>query len=379
MKLRKMLDRGLGVIRYGAPKRLRDNASWARDNPGSWTRVFPREESRRRPPIKFGEIDAHFESLYPPFMPEMGVLTLDRGRLLGPYGWLVASDGSLLYENSWYGSDFPSRAWTIPYGRRRRVKGVCLSLASEFAAGNYGHFVQDCLSRAALFLKAGHSFSEVDHVYIPKPLSRSADAMLRRIGVMPEKCIWAGAGCIEADVVLGTTFPGTKRNYPAWAMEFFRGLLDQDLTSPHRRIYISRAGTTRQVRNEPELRDILDRHGFEIYDFKKVEDEARYFAEAAIVVGAHGAGLTNLVFLSPQAKVLELLPSDHIWPYYYTITESAGAEYAYIVGQSLGSRPKGTWGPSPFDFIVDPSSFEQALATLCKEPVALRAPVHSPQ
>src|SRR5690242_13196962 len=214
MKFRKTLYRGLKVIVRGSPRRLRSNADWARANPGAFTEVFPRQKQQRRAPSKFGEVDANFESLYPPFIPEMGVLSLTGGRIMGPHGWLVSSDGSLLYENCWYGADFPQRAWATPYGRRRRVKGVCLSLASEFATGNYGHFVLDCLSRAALFLQAGRSFADVDHVYIPKPPSRSAEVLLRRVGIAPDQCIWAGSECIEADTVLGTTFPGTKRNYP---------------------------------------------------------------------------------------------------------------------------------------------------------------------
>jgi capsular polysaccharide biosynthesis protein len=106
---------------------------------------------------------------------------------------------------------------------------------------------------------------------------------------------------------------------------------------------------------------ILQRFGFDVYDVKTVTDEARYFSEAAVVVGAHGAGLTNLAFCQAGTKVLELIPSDHVWPYFYTLADAAGADYHYIVGRSLGSRPPGTFGPSPFDFIVDPSVFERAL------------------
>ena len=130
--------------------------------------------------------------------------------------------------------------------------------------------------------------------------------------------------------------------------------------APHRKVYVPRVGP-RKVSNEAELMPILQSFGFEIYDFRAVADEVRYFAEAAVVVGAHGAGLTNLAFCQAGTKVLELIPSDHVWPYFYTIAEAADADYSYIVGQSLGSRAPGTFGPSPFDFVVDPTVFQAAL------------------
>ncbi|MDQ7250230.1 glycosyltransferase family 61 protein [Dongia sedimenti] len=363
---RQSIHRALRVIAYGGPKRLCDNATWARTHPEAWTKVIDREVPNRRPAVKFGTIDADFESMLPAAFPEMGLVTLAHGRIIGPHGWLVSADGSLLHENSWYGAEYPTKPWKIAYGKRRAVKGTCLSLASDFAIGNYGHFILDCLGRAALFLKAGRSFGEIDHVYIPRPPSPTTEAFLRAIGVPLEKCIWAEESCIAADTVIGTTFPGTRRNYPRWLIDFFRSLAGTDAKRAHRRIYVPRTGP-RQVRNEAELRAALDRFGFETYDFRKVDDEAAYFAEAEIVVGAHGAGMTNLIFCQPGTWVLELLPSDHVWPYFYTIADSAGAAYHYIVGNSLGSRPKGTFGPSPFDFVVDPAVFESALETICSD------------
>jgi hypothetical protein len=74
--------------------------------------------------------------------------------------------------------------------------------------------------------------------------------------------------------------------------------------------------------------------------------------------------LTNIVFCPQGAKVLELLPSDHIHPYYYTLADASGLDYSYLVGQSAGQRPPGAFGPSPFDFSIDPSEFRAALEFL---------------
>jgi capsular polysaccharide biosynthesis protein len=350
---------------HGSPSRLCDHRSWRSEHPDTWRTAVEAEVLARSAPIRFGSRDAGFGESVDNAMPELGVLGLSNARILGPDGWLVTEDGSLLHESTWYGSSFSRHPRSIAYGRVLPLSGTCLSLASDFAGGNYGHFLLDCLGRLALFQKSGLSFEDVDYVYLPKPASETAAKLVCKLGIPMHKCVWAGEGDVQADLVIGTSFPGLRRNYAPWLTDFFRA---QVATSPlrhHRRVYVPRKGQ-RKVTNEEELMPIVKKFGFKIYDFDDVEDEAAFFSECSIVVGPHGAGLTNLVFCSPGTKVLELIPSDHVHPYYYTIATSAGAEYFYIVGQSKGTRPQGTFGPSPFDFEVAPDIFEHALEAICQ-------------
>jgi capsular polysaccharide biosynthesis protein len=350
---------------HGSPSRLCDHRSWRSEHPHTWRTAVEAEVLERRASVQFGSREAGFGESVDNAMPELGVLSLSNARILGPDGWLVTEDGSLLHESTWYGSSFSRHPRSIAYGRALPLSGTCLSLASDFAGGNYGHFLLDCLGRLALFQKSGLSFENVDYVYLPRPASETAAKLVCRLGIPMHKCVWAGQGDVQADLVIGTSFPGLRRNYAPWLTNFFRA---QVATSPlrhHRRVYVPRKGQ-RKVTNEEELMPVLKKFGFQIYDFDDVEDEAAFFSECSIVVGPHGAGLTNLVFCSPGTKVLELIPSDHVHPYYYTIATSAGAEYFYIVGQSNGTRPQGTFGPSPFDFEVAPDIFEHALEAICQ-------------
>jgi hypothetical protein len=349
----------------GSPSRLCDHRTWRSAHPHTWRTAVEEEVLARRAPARFGSLDAGFGESVENRMPELGVLSLSNARILGPDGWLVTDDGSLLYESTWYGSSFSRHPRSIAYGTPLPLLGTCLSLASDFARGNYGHFMLDCLGRLALFQKSGLSFDDVDYVYLPKPMSGTAAKLVRRLGIPVHKCLWAGEGDIQADLVIGTSFPGLRRNYAPWLTKFFRAQLVHPPVRHDRRVYVPRKGQ-RKVANEEELIPILRRFGFEVYDLDDVEDEAAFFSECEIVVGPHGAGLTNLVFCSPGTKVLELIPSDHVHPYYYTIATSAGAEYSYIVGHSKGLRPQGAFGPSPFDFEVSPDVFERALETICQ-------------
>lgn len=133
--------------------------------------------------------------------------------------------------------------------------------------------------------------------------------------------------------------------------------------SGNRRIYVPRRGN-RKVVNSTEIEAISQEFGFEVYNFETVDNEFEYFQTAELVVRPHGAGLTNIAVCRAGMGILELVPSDHIFPYYYTLAESAELDYSYIVGKSIEHRPPGSWGPSLADFHVDADDYRQALIVL---------------
>lgn len=61
-------------------------------------------------------------------------------------------------------------------------------------------------------------------------------------------------------------------------------------------------------------------------------------ASVTHVVGLHGAALANLVFCPPGTRVLELLPSDMPYRYFYSLCRSAGMPYGVVMGRSLRER-----------------------------------------
>ena len=48
------------------------------------------------------------------------------------------------------------------------------------------------------------------------------------------------------------------------------------------------------------------------------------------VIAPHGAGLTHIVNMMEQTKVIEVMPSDSIHPLYWFLAETAKLEYAMI-------------------------------------------------
>ena len=248
----------------------------------------------------------------------------------------------------------------------RLIRGVCLSLASDWGAKNYGHFLLDCLPRLHLFWAAGYSLDQVDSVYLPEPPSAHAASLFHKLGIPKEKVVWADSGVVvRPERLMIPSFPGVRRNYPDWVPRFLAEMFRPPVPGPRdRRLYLRRKSATRKIQNEDALLDVLLDFGFEICEAGAAQDEAKMLSEARCVIGAHDAGLANLAFCQPGTLVIEIIPSDHIYPYYYTLADSARLRYGYMAGISVGHRPKGSFGPSPFDLRVDKETLRATLSML---------------
>ena len=76
-------------------------------------------------------------------------------------------------------------------------------------------------------------------------------------------------------------------------------------------LYVSRpSATRRRLVDEAALLDELARFDVECVDLEglPLKQQALLFRNAQVVVGIHGAGLTNLAFCREGAQVVELFP-----------------------------------------------------------------------
>jgi len=78
------------------------------------------------------------------------------------------------------------------------------------------------------------------------------------------------------------------------------------------------------------------------------------FASAAVVVGVHGAGLTNLVACQEGATLVELLSGDGPFNHYFLMASCLGVRHGHLIG----ARPD----PASEDFAVDPDALLALLA-----------------
>lgn len=102
---------------------------------------------------------------------------------------------------------------------------------------------------------------------------------------------------------------------------------------PTERIYISRAlAPKRKVLNEEEVIGVLKGFNFRIIrtEDHSFSEQVKIAAGARYLVSNHGAGLTNMLFMSPGTNVLELRHRrDGINNCYFTLASALNLNYFY--------------------------------------------------
>jgi hypothetical protein len=137
---------------------------------------------------------------------------------------------------------------------------------------------------------------------------------------------------------------------------------------PVERLYVSRAlAKRRQVINEAEILEIAERYGFTIFhpeNFSFLEQVA-IFSGVKYLVGTHGSGLTNLLFMGENTSLLELHKDktnelDHPSPLFWYMADALGVNYYHQLCETHGKDDY-----FEGDYIIDATQFEKNLALMC--------------
>ncbi len=131
------------------------------------------------------------------------------------------------------------------------------------------------------------------------------------------------------------------------------------------RLYIHRAAPPRQVVNASEVRACVERHGFAWTSFEgmRLAEQIATVRGARLVIGEHGAGLVNLLFCPPGARILELFNPACVQPAFWSLASACGSGFGYMVGHHVPrpDQPAPGWNT---DYAVPVERLEEAIATL---------------
>jgi capsular polysaccharide biosynthesis protein len=288
-----------------------------------------------------------------PTVPALGVLELPDGAVVSQNGWVYDRRGRVVCELSWFGRRW-ERARLHGHVRRRprrleRLTGRTLTLGTTFGA-LFGHFVTDAVGRLAIAERAGFAVDDFDHVLLPPAPSQSAQALVDRAGVKPDRLrLVTDDVSYVADELFAPSYPGAKLQYSPVMVDYLRGLA-RPSRSPDRKLYVTRRGYGRNPVNLDEVEELVRQFGFEVYDPIGKSDQASDFAEASVVVGPSGSALQPIVFCAPGATVVELFSDAHVNANYAALAQAAGLRYGYLLGESGEEHPD--WGPSQADFAI---------------------------
>jgi capsular polysaccharide biosynthesis protein len=104
------------------------------------------------------------------------------------------------------------------------------------------------------------------------------------------------------------------------------------VSQPFRLVYISRSrAKRRRISNEDEVFALLKLKGFQKVNLEelKLMDQVKLFREARMVIGCHGAGLANIMFMQKNQTVIELKSNNNNYWCYFSLARVFGLKYYY--------------------------------------------------
>ena len=105
-------------------------------------------------------------------------------------------------------------------------------------------------------------------------------------------------------------------------------------------IYVARTDSQNRIaENEAELMEMLQRQGVSIVvpGSLTVSEQIATFRAARLVIGPHGAGMSNIVFCQPGSFVYEMLPRHYPNFAFNRIAQASGLNYVADMFESFGS------------------------------------------
>lgn len=246
----------------------------------------------------------------------------------------------------------------VPPATRLRGRFLSLLLGCHW---NHFHFLIMNLARIGILADAEKA--GLAGVLVPADLPAAAVEALRLSGaasLAPLLAVPRGQVVAVDELVLPWNVASGFGTNPD-IVPFLRSWTRRSGTHATRRLYLDRrAARARPMVGEDALAGALATQGFEVLRLETMTMRAQIdaFADAAIVVAPHGAGLANMVFAPPRTAIVELMPADRRNWCYRHLAAASGYRYDAVFGRRVG-------GPASERWVVSPTHVQAAIERLC--------------
>ncbi|MBB6461215.1 glycosyltransferase family 61 protein [Flammeovirga kamogawensis] len=200
----------------------------------------------------------------------------------------------------------------------------------------YFHWFTDVLPRLIVANEVDDSYP----ILLPNSL-RKFSFVEESLAIINQKAIFYDSTINnKVEDLMVTSHTAHTGNYNKHIIEKVRDLFTTNLDhskKPDRHIFISREkAPRRKIINEIEVQEVLLKNDIEIHYFEdySLEKQIQIMHEAKTLIGLHGAGLTNMLFMRKGGNVLEFrnhtdsknncyfsLASELDINYYYQLTK----------------------------------------------------------
>jgi capsular polysaccharide biosynthesis protein len=220
---------------------------------------------------------------------------------------------------------------------------------------NYYHWTIECLPRIRLLEMYADDYGEYPDLLVPSDRPSWMEETIERINYDGRVVSWDG-DIAHIDRLVVPSFPDPTSEECRWLRNRMRS---SSKFGDEERIFISRTdASVRQIENLDEITPILKKYGFEKYILgnMNVNEQIDLFANSEVVIGPHGAGLSNIIY-SDNLSVVELFGEKEVGSY-SRLASLLNHEYTPI---SCRERR--------VNLIVDPELLEETLGNVISDSI----------
>ena len=293
--------------------------------------------------------DANFERLREGIPhAEIFLAEIQKGAVSGPSVGVITPDRFLLREVSLefgHAAEDHGAMRKFFFPKPKHLRGTWVLLA--VTGGNtFYHHLLEALPKYHLLELAGIDPRRIDGWIINGQRAAFQTDTWKALGLEAKKLVTLNRrSFFQADRLIVPSLPSYPGHTPPWVVDFLRKLFDSKAKPGEtgESLWISRRkASTRRFLKEKAWLEKLTPFGFrEVFcEDLTLQEQAKVFAGAGHVAGAHGAGMANLVFSRNGTTVTEFFNPRYVNTCYWTLANSAGLKYAYFFGSKQpGDRP----------------------------------------
>ncbi len=279
------------------------------------------------------------------------------------HGCVVSNAGALVNPTALRQSEFLRNYKN--YSRTRKVQRThetMLAGVYSFQRGYY-HWLLEVLPKILL---AQQSRLSIDSVHIDQSLPFQVETVDMLVGGVWQIIPAESNTIVTAPHIYAVEGWDAFARTPAWVCGVLRdAFLDRAASNvANERIFVSRQdSSTRVMVNEDELFGELSKHGFRRVQLAKlsVREQANLFAHAEVVVSAHGAGMTNILFCEPETKIFEIAAPRYIFGCFADLARTCGLNYRLLPSVGLDLSRDFGWTYQFESFSVEVSATTQVI------------------
>ena len=206
----------------------------------------------------------------------------------------------------------------------KKFSGTVLNLAQGSSGNNYFHFFFDIIPKIYLLKK--NTKNKINFYYVSAP-QKWQIKIFKILGILENKLINSKNNPhIYADEIISLDHPWYRKGnfqyevkkIPKWIVQINRRIFlnkNKKFKCP-KKIFLDRSTSKFnhcQISNPLKLIKWLKNKKVGIYKPEKlpIKKQIYLFNKASIIIGAHGAAFTNIMFCKPGTKIIEIIPRDH--------------------------------------------------------------------